>query len=127
MHPLTFPSLVLFITASTAFKVTTYDSVNCTGNYTKSLGNLKLDDGCRTLGDKDYHGSIKIEWAEEADNAVTFGMFWGDKCCVASFYDALIWQDECVELNRVKGIRVVDPSDLSKGKEGQNYTCVGDW
>lgn len=118
--------LSLGLTAAAAFKVTLFETANCTGSKTTDLGDIKVANGCQKLGlDKK---SIKFEWVDEADNALQFTTFDGDKCCVANFASATIWQDECVDLFEERSFdmsfRVINPENVEEGKQGEDYGCV---
>lgn len=114
------PLLALAIT-TTAYKVTIYETTDCTGDKLKDVGLVDVSAGCQKI--EDVKGSVKIEWTDDADNALSFTTYSGDKCCVPYYRDTLIWQDECLELGKIRSFRVVDAADIAKGKEGEDYMC----
>jgi hypothetical protein len=115
------PYLSLILATTAAFKVTLFDSLDCTGTKTKDIGEIEPSNGCQKVGD--IKGSVKIEWTSDRDNPLLFTTYQGDKCCVPYFHKTLIWQDECLTLESDQSFRVVDPDKIEKGKEGEDYDC----
>jgi len=115
-----FAFVTLAVTTTNAFKVTLYKNNNCTGS-TKDVGEIKIATGCQKVGD--VKGSVKIEWTDETDNDVVFTAYRGDNCCVVEFAGTLMWQDECLDLDKKQSFRVVGAEDVEKGKKGEDYMC----
>ncbi|KAH8730568.1 hypothetical protein GQ44DRAFT_723397 [Phaeosphaeriaceae sp. PMI808] len=112
-----------FTATTAAYNVTIYDTKDCTGGKSKVLGEFNVEKGCQKI-EGDIKGSIKIQWSGDADNAFSFSTYKGDKCCTAYYDSTLIWQDECMELGKVRSFRVISPEDIAKGKKDENYQCT---
>lgn len=112
-----------FAATTAAYNVTLYNTADCTGDQLTILGDFSVEKGCQKI-EGDIKGSIKIEWSGDADNAVSFSTYRGDKCCTAYFEKTLMWQDECMEVGAVRSFRIIDPEDVAKGKEGEDYQCT---
>lgn len=109
-----------FAIYANAYMLSMYDSSRCTGMGTTM--NLTVGSGCQN--DRDNFNSIINRWDSEEDNEVMVAMYSDHKCCHTSKLQTITWTDECYKIMEdVKGMRVVNPGDPDKGKDGETYTC----
>jgi hypothetical protein len=119
--------LALAVPICTAFDITLFSTDDCTGNKTKPLKDIKISDGCKNI-EGDITGSAWVDWSSEDDNAAILVLHRGDKCCIGEFQRVFMWQDECLPIIGgaavANSIRVVNPEEVEKGPEGEDYMCL---
>ncbi|KAH7137925.1 hypothetical protein B0J11DRAFT_513200 [Dendryphion nanum] len=125
MRAFTSTLLLATFTITQAWNITLHSAQDCLG-APKTLGNLKLEDGCHKLSSiaKDSK-SLTPDWSEDLDNEYVLMTFSDVNCCNGASGALISWRTDCVNLAMYQSIRVVDPKDINKGKKGDKYDCRG--
>ncbi|KAF2814143.1 uncharacterized protein BDZ99DRAFT_459852, partial [Mytilinidion resinicola] len=125
MHALSLALLLSIIISTAAFSITWIENSECEGK-TAPLGELKLTDGCQKVGGGNSTGmeGLNIGWTTAEDNDLVVAFFGDENCCNGINIGSSGWTPDCTS-SVMKSYRVMDPNDINKGKDGENYDCVG--
>lgn len=117
-------TLFTLITSTFAYNITLFETAECEGKST-NVGLLGVGDGCQKL-DGAMSG-LGVGWSGDDDNELVLMTFGDENCCNGIAGTAMGWSADCQGVATVvtKSFRVMDPNDINKGKEGQNYECSG--
>jgi hypothetical protein len=114
----------LMATSTFAFNITLHKTNECEGTV-KVYEKIKLEDGCQKIDhSSDTMMGISAQWTEESDNDLSIAFFSNDNCCNGGPAGSRGWGlDECTGLSMIRSFRIMDSSDINKGKKGDNYEC----
>lgn len=114
----------LFAASTFAFNVTLHENTYCEGTL-KVYEDIKVEDGCQKVeAVNSQSGGITVQWTDKKDNDLSVAFFDNDNCCNGGPEGSRGWGvDDCTSMNTAASFRVMDPSDINKGKEGENYEC----
>ncbi|KAF2261259.1 hypothetical protein CC78DRAFT_535803 [Lojkania enalia] len=116
--------VTLFAASALTFNITLHQNTACEGTV-KVFDNLKLEDGCQKVeAVNSQAGGISVQWTETLDNELSIAFFSNENCCNGGPSGSRGWGvDECTSLGDVLSFRIMDGSDINKGKEGEKYEC----
>jgi hypothetical protein len=114
----------LMATTALAFDVTIHKTNFCEGTV-KVYEKLKLGDGCQKIPDGGAAVmGMSAQWTEDSDNDLSIAFFSNENCCNGGPSGSRGWGvDECTGLGMIKSFRVMDSSDINKGKKDEKYEC----